>query len=130
KTLAAGRTLVCANPDKVVPVGSSQVYCAGAIAERYEAEGGKVIWLGKPEAAAYEACLVQFRKGLGREVSISDVLAIGDNLETDIKGAVRLGMTSVFISEGLHGHHMAAELDAVIAQIGIQPDYIMARLKG
>lgn len=124
-----GKTLVCANPDKVVPLGSRQVYCAGAIAERFEAEGGKVVWLGKPAAIAFKACLAPIREKLGREVSPAEVLTIGDNLETDIRGAAGLGMRSVFITEGLHGHLSPRELADLTRRLGVKPDYVMPRLK-
>ena len=39
--------LVCANPDRQVQFGN-RCYCAGAVAEIYEQNGGDVVWLGKP----------------------------------------------------------------------------------
>ncbi|MFX5602980.1 hypothetical protein ABTD90_20750, partial [Acinetobacter baumannii] len=39
---------VCGNPDKVVEVGDSLIYCAGAIGDRYQAMGGEVLYAGKP----------------------------------------------------------------------------------
>lgn len=128
--LMAHRPLICANPDKSVPVGSGYIHCAGIIAERYQQEGGSVLWLGKPEPVAYEACQAKLSLLLGREVSYTEILAIGDNLETDIAGASRLGMTSVFIREGLHGHYTDEQHDAVMTRLGFCPDYEMAQLRG
>src|SRR5690606_2382401 len=53
--LAAGRDLpmVCANPDRVVISGGRREPCAGAIADRYEALGGRVAWHGKPYPGVY-----------------------------------------------------------------------------
>ena len=39
--------LICANPDIVVEDGGKLFYCAGAIAERYAASGGKVLQAGQ-----------------------------------------------------------------------------------
>lgn len=130
KALAAGRILLCANPDKIVPIGSDQVYCAGAIAERYEADGGNVVWLGKPAPVAYAACLARIRERAGEKVSYADLLGIGDNLDTDIQGASNLGLPSLFISDGLHGHFSEGELAALTDRLKLKPDYIMPRLKG
>ena len=46
----AGRklTMLCANPDHLVERGHSLVYCAGALAQIYEEDGGEVIYAGKP----------------------------------------------------------------------------------
>ena len=54
----AGRklTMLCANPDHLVERGHSLVYCAGALAQIYEEDGGKVIYAGKPYAADLRAC--------------------------------------------------------------------------
>ena len=49
--------LICANPDIVVEDGGRLFYCAGAIAERYAAAGGKVIQAGKPCAPIYARAL-------------------------------------------------------------------------
>ena len=50
--LAAARRrdlpMVCANPDLVVIHAGKPALCAGALAEHYEAIGGRVRWHGKP----------------------------------------------------------------------------------
>jgi ribonucleotide monophosphatase NagD (HAD superfamily) len=38
---ALGLPMICANPDKIVRRGAQIIYCAGAIAERYEENGGR-----------------------------------------------------------------------------------------
>jgi len=45
-----GRNLfmVCANPDVVVERGDRLIYCAGALADAYQALGGEVYYAGKP----------------------------------------------------------------------------------
>ena len=43
-----GLDMICANPDVVVHVGETLIFCAGALAERYEELGGTVLYAGKP----------------------------------------------------------------------------------
>ena len=74
------KKLVCTNPDLTVHRGDKEEYCAGYIAKIFEKLGGKVIYYGKPYKAIYEMCIKPNEK----------VLAIGDNLRTDIKGANNL----------------------------------------
>src|SRR5579863_977347 len=81
--------MVCANPDLVVIHGGRPALCAGAIAEQYEALGGRVRWHGKPYPSVYDSCLAL--------LGIADkrrILAIGDSLRTDIAGADRAGIAS------------------------------------
>ena len=54
---ARGLTMLCANPDLVVHRGERLVYCAGALAQAYEAMGGAVIYYGKPHLPVYESAL-------------------------------------------------------------------------
>ena len=93
--------LVCANPDIVVEVGDTLVYCAGAIAERYAAIGGTVIQAGKPYPAIYERAL-KLAADAGCVADAARVLAIGDATHTDIAGAARMGFASVLITSGIH----------------------------
>ncbi len=51
--LARRLPLVCANPDLVVQRGDQLIYCAGALAERYEQKGGSTIYAGKPYPPIY-----------------------------------------------------------------------------
>ena len=94
-----GLLLICANPDVTVRRGDSAVYCAGAIARAYEAIGGKVLYYGKPHPPIFTAALAQARRfGAARRP-----LVVGDGLETDIRGANRMGWDALFISGGLFG---------------------------
>ena len=90
--------LICANPDLVVVRGDAREICAGAIAARYEALGGKVRYFGKPHPEVYERCLA----ALGSPPR-GRILAVGDSLRTDIAGAARAGIDSLFILGGIHG---------------------------
>src|SRR5690606_29476823 len=46
--LKRGLPLICANPARVVEHGGQLIYCGGAVADLYEAAGGKVLMAGKP----------------------------------------------------------------------------------
>ncbi len=94
--------MVCANPDIVVEVGDELVYCAGAIAERYEAIGGIVIQTGKPFPAIYARARAMAEAIRGVATAPERILAIGDAVHTDVRGAAREGIDAVMITAGIH----------------------------
>jgi HAD superfamily hydrolase (TIGR01459 family) len=96
--LARKLLFLCANPDIVVQRGDQLIYCAGAIAQLYEAMGGDVVYYGKPYPPVFNAALAEARK----RGEAKNALVIGDGLETDIKGANRLGLDALFIVGGIH----------------------------
>lgn len=104
--------MICANPDLVVRSGNRMVICAGSIAQRYALLGGKVSFAGKPEPAIYEEALKRAAALTGRDIPKSRLLAIGDGLATDIKGAADNGFDAYFIVGGIH----ASEFDKLNAQ--------------
>ena len=104
--------MICANPDLVVRSGNRMVICAGSIAQRYAHLGGKVSFAGKPEPAIYEEALRRAAALAGRDIPKSRLLAIGDGLATDIKGAADNGFDAYFVVGGIH----AREFDEMNAQ--------------
>jgi len=86
------KKLICTNPDLIVHRGDSVEYCAGTIAKIFESLGGQVVYFGKPYKEIYKMCFSENEK----------VIAIGDNLNTDIKGANNMNIDSIFISSGVH----------------------------
>jgi HAD superfamily hydrolase (TIGR01459 family) len=107
-TAAAARHLpmICANPDRVVQRGKRLVYCGGALAELYETLGGEAIMAGKPYAPIYDASLARASALAGRPVGKDRVLAIGDGVVTDAKGANDQGIDLLFVAAGIHGAEM------------------------
>ena len=87
----------CLNPDMLVIRGGIPEACAGAIADLYEAMGGRVEYYGKPHAHIYEHAL-----HLGGNPPIENVLAIGDALQTDMLGAALQGIDAIFVQQGIH----------------------------
>lgn len=94
---ARGVRMHCLNPDRVVMRGGVLEACAGAIADLYERLGGDVAWYGKPDPAIYRHAL-----HLAGDPPPSEVLAIGDSLQTDMLGAARMGFDAVFVRGGIH----------------------------
>lgn len=93
----AGVRFHCLNPDRIVIHGGVAEVCAGALADAYEALGGKVCWYGKPYPAIYDHAL-----GLAGNPPRQTVLAVGDGLPTDVLGAARQGIDCLFVSGGIH----------------------------
>ncbi len=112
-------TMICANPDIVVERGDSLVYCAGALAQAYEGLGGEVIYAGKPYPEIYQLALRTIEEHAGREISRSKILAIGDGLRTDIRGALAAAIPSLFVAGGIHGGELIGD-DGAINREGLE----------
>lgn len=94
--------MICANPDIVVERGDRLIWCAGALARDYGLLGGRTLIAGKPHRPIYDATLAAAADVLGRGVAATDVLAIGDGVLTDVKGAAGAGIDMLYISAGIH----------------------------
>jgi HAD superfamily hydrolase (TIGR01459 family) len=129
--------MVCANPDVVVERGDTLVYCAGALADAYAALGGDVLYCGKPHAPIYDMALATAASLRGGRIPSRDrVLAIGDSVRTDLKGAAAFGLDVMFVTSGLHAEHYGsrdapdmAALNKVFADSGVAPKAVMSGLK-
>jgi HAD superfamily hydrolase (TIGR01459 family) len=127
--------MLCANPDLVVERGERLIYCAGALADRYAALGGEVYYAGKPHRPLYDLALDKIARARGGAVGLDRVLAIGDSVRTDLKGAHDLGVDCLFMTAGIHaeelGHRDApdvAALAAIFAEAGEMPKAVMRKL--
>jgi HAD superfamily hydrolase (TIGR01459 family) len=129
--------MVCANPDIVVERGDTLVYCAGALADAYAALGGEVLYCGKPHAPIYQVALAtaQAPRRAGA-VPPERVLAIGDSVRTDLKGAAAFGIDSLFVTSGIHAEEFGGRdapdleaLNAIFAAGGVMPKAVMRGLK-
>lgn len=132
---------ISANPDIVVHVGEREIYCSGALAQRYEAEGGRVLQAGKPHAPIYDRAMELAARHLGRAPDLKRILAIGDGMHTDIGGAVIRGLDAVFVTTGIHraelhrtgpdgrvGELDIAALENLLAAHGQKPIAAISRL--
>ncbi len=106
--------MICANPDIKVERGSDVIYAAGAIARLYEEFGGQVAYAGKPYSPIYDLAMAKINELAGRDIPAGQILAIGDGIDTDIKGAIDAGIDPLFIPSGVHveGHSADRALNA------------------
>jgi HAD superfamily hydrolase (TIGR01459 family) len=100
--VARAMPMVCANPDIVIHRGETLIYCAGALAGRFEALGEEVVYAGKPHLPIYRRALALAKEARGASVDEARVLAVGDGMKTDIAGAARAGLDALLITRGIH----------------------------
>ena len=94
------KKMICTNPDLIVDRGNKRELCAGSVALVFEKMGGEVLYFGKPFPEVYNQSIDNKNK---------KVLSIGDNLNTDIKGANLLNFDSLIISNGIHKNEIEKE---------------------
>ena len=115
------KQFICTNPDLTVHRGNIEELCAGSIAKVFEELGGKVSYFGKPHPEVYNLCFNKKEK----------VLAIGDNLRTDIKGANNLNLDCIFITDGVHRdeYKNVSELDTLLKKYNVKANFFQNELK-
>ena len=116
-----GKEMVCTNPDLIVDRGNKRELCAGSIAMVFEKMGGKVVYFGKPYPEIYN--LSVNNKG-------KKILSVGDNLNTDIKGANLLNYDSLIISNGIHKNEIKEKgIENVAKSYEAICNYVQSELK-
>ena len=130
------KPFICANPDIVVERGDRLIWCAGALARDYGLLGGRTLVAGKPHGPIYDASLRAASEVLGRSVERADVLAIGDGMLTDVKGAADHGIDVLYVSGGIHAKEYgegeipdAGRLAVYLAHHGRKPVAVIPRLR-
>jgi HAD superfamily hydrolase (TIGR01459 family) len=124
---ARGVPLVCTNPDPVIPSPDGTLALGpGAVARAYADLGGHTFLFGKPHAPIYRGALRRLGGAPER------VVAIGDMIATDIKGARAAGIACVLVTTGVHAAEVGdapsdAALEALFAAHGARPDAVLAR---
>jgi HAD superfamily hydrolase (TIGR01459 family) len=115
------KKMICTNPDLIVDKGKKRELCAGSVAIIFEKMGGEVIYFGKPFPEVYNQSIDNKDK---------KVLSIGDNLNTDIKGANLLNYDSLLISNGIHKDEIKSEgIDMVTKKYEVVVNYFQTELK-
>ena len=115
------KKMICTNPDLIVDRGQKREYCAGTIAKIYEKLKGEVIYFGKPYPPVYN---------LSIQTKNKKVLCIGDNLNTDIKGANIQDYDSLLITSGIHRQEISKiNLDNVTEKYKVKVNYYQTELK-
>ncbi|TPM95766.1 TIGR01459 family HAD-type hydrolase [Mesorhizobium sp. B2-1-5] len=127
---------ICANPDIMVERGERIIWCAGALARDYAQLGGRTLIAGKPYAPVYDVAMKEVAEILGRPVERRQVLAIGDGMLTDIKGAAGNGFDVLYVSGGIHARDYGdasqpdpARLAAFLDRHGYHPVAVIPRLR-
>ena len=121
--------MVCVNPDmEVVKQDGTRIWCAGAIAGAYAGMGGEVSYFGKPYPAVYETSLALL-DGIER----SAILAVGDNLDTDILGAAQAGIDSALVTGGILLSELGSTPDPytlrdICTRKGVEPTFVIPGL--
>ena len=120
KAVGLNLPAICPNPDLIANQGSnSLVYTAGSFALKYKQLGGKVSYFGKPERSFYEFAIDNYCN------DPRYILAVGDNIDTDIKGAIGFGIDSLFVRVGIH---KSDDIDALLNVIKLKPRYVIDSL--
>ena len=115
------KKMICTNPDLIVDKGDKRELCAGSVAMVFEKLGGEVIYFGKPYPEVYNQSTDNNNK---------KILSIGDNLNTDIKGANLLNYDSLLISNGVHKNEIINKgIDEISKQYESIVNYMQSDLK-
>lgn len=101
-----GLPLLCANPDVVVDMGETRIYCAGALAEYYEGLGGTSLYFGKPHPPIYDRA-----RRLLDLAPDARILAVGDGIFTDVKGGLDQGIDVLFVTGGLAADALGPDVE-------------------
>jgi len=105
----------------VVDRGNKRELCAGSVAVVFEKMGGQVVYFGKPFPEVYNQSTNNKNK---------KVLSIGDNLNTDIKGANLLNFDSLIISNGVHKNEIKKDgIEKVSRRYEVVVNFIQSELK-
>jgi hypothetical protein len=114
----AGAWFVASNADSTMPTARGRQPGNGALSQVIvTATGQQPVIAGKPEPPLHAESVA--RTGARRP------LIVGDRLDTDIEGAVRVGADSLLVLTGV-----SRPLDAVLAPPHQRPTYLAAGLTG
>ena len=123
---------ICANPDfETLEYNTKKLnICMGTVSEFYKDLGGLSYYLGKPHTEIYQTSIKSFKK-----IKKNNILAIGDSMYHDIKGAINFGIDSLLITSGIHtfifdkfNHSWNNELDNYFKS-KFQPTYLSNKLQ-
>ncbi len=126
--------MLCINPDLIVVKQNGQeMICAGLLGLEYEKMGGVVNYYGKPFKIVYDMVFEKYNNP-----PKSMFLAIGDSLETDIKGANDYGIDSLLLTGGILSNELGVKfwqdpaienLNKLCNKYNIYPKHIISNLK-
>tara|TARA_Y100000590_G_scaffold280451_1_gene315098 strand:- start:1186 stop:2004 length:819 start_codon:yes stop_codon:yes gene_type:complete len=115
------KIMICTNPDLIVDRGQTREFCAGSVAKVFGEVGGNVEYFGKPYPKVYN---------LATKIENRRVLCVGDNLNTDIKGANLQKFSSLLISNGIHRNEIKKDnLKDLFKKYNVKVDFIQKNFK-
>jgi 4-nitrophenyl phosphatase len=115
--IRSGARFIGTNGDNTLPTELGLIHGNGAILAALEtATGVKPEIIGKPEPIMYQQAIARLGSNL------SETVAIGDKLETDILGAVRTGIRSLMVLGGV-------STEADLQQSDYKPTWVMPNLR-
>ncbi len=124
-----GIPFVCAGNDTSCFRAGKIALAPGALAEQYAVMGGRIITLGKPDAQMFSYCLDGIKDA-------GNILVVGDNAATDIRGAELLGFDSMLISKGIHVNYLGegyipdvAKTRELSNNYDASPNYVISSLR-
>lgn len=130
--------LICVNPDLiVVKQNGLEIICAGLLAQEYEKIGGKTYYYGKPYQKVYQMLYDIITKDQSTKIDKKKILAIGDGIETDIKGAKDFGIDSALVTGGILCNQLGVKygqkadqekLLTICSKYGLFPEFVVPAL--
>ena len=97
--------------------------------------GGEVLYAGKPYRPIYDMALAKAEQVAGKKTKLDRVLAIGDSVRTDLKGAHAAGVDFLFVTSGIHAEELGGReqpdtsaLNATFTAAGGMPKAVMRQL--
>lgn len=122
--------VICANADQYVYVGESRYICAGALAMQYlkicrqlEIDGQSLlITFGKPYLGVFHHAL-EMASQFQTQIDKNRIIMLGDSLYTDVQGANKYGIHSLFTHSGVHQHESWDILEKKMQEPHLNPTY-------
>ncbi|MFW5451647.1 MAG: HAD-IIA family hydrolase [Methylophagaceae bacterium] len=115
--IRAGAQFFATNADTTLPTELGEVMGnGGTLAALEVATNVKPICIGKPEPILYQQALEILA------IDPSNIIAIGDRLDTDILGAVNAGIRSILVLTGVSTEHDIVDVD-------YKPTWVMADIQ-
>jgi len=125
---ARNAPLVCTNPDRIIPSAKGMRLGPGAIARAYGELGAPTFLYGKPHAPIY----AEARRRLSFLDPSARLIAIGDTLETDVRGAADARIPSALVvGSGVHAAELGSADESVLRTFfereGMAPELVLPR---
>jgi HAD superfamily hydrolase (TIGR01459 family) len=115
-----GVPALCCNPDINMLTEFGLQPAPGAIAALYRELGGSVLMVGKPHQAIYCRALAMLDG-----IPASRIVAVGDSLEHDIRGAHGAGIGTALVRTGILADLTPDELERLTARLDARPDVVL-----